>query len=290
VTKESQAQIASAQRLIELDPSDSQLRSSLAFMHSEAGNDELALYHYLKVAFDERKPGTWNNIGVAFDKLKLPSKAVGAYQKAQSDGNTLAVANLAYKLLSEGFVVEARKLLEDALKSPDVHSNVPRAMAQADDQLEQEQKKLEEILEKIKKVNAFYNAFGRGLARPRTLSIGEHWKCPECSLLVTVDGSSFTARGQYEIGGNAVGGLMPGLIGSRREQWTIEYTGVMRGRTVEAWVVRRNVEDRKTSTLMSSLGNTGTALMVVSEDGDELAVMERWKGESARFYKITREI
>ena len=219
-SKDSQAEIASMQRIVEIDPSDFYVRYPLAFKHSETDNYELALYHYLQIPLDRRSPGIWNNIGVAYDKLKLTSKAVQAFQKAQDGGETLAMSNLAHKFLSARFLVEARSLIENALKLPKPHRNVAQALARADSQMEEEQKRVDDLFNKLRGENGFYNKFGRAMARHRAVSISERWRCAECTLTVRIDGStSFTAIGQYEVGGLGLGIPMPRLSGAKREQW-----------------------------------------------------------------------
>jgi hypothetical protein len=162
-------------------------------------------------------------------------------------------------------------------------------LAQADGQVEEEQKKVDEIFERIRGENVFYNNFGRGMARLRTPLIGENWRYAECVLNVKIEGSSFSAIGQYEFKEIGLGALMPALGGATPQQWMIEYRGVIHGVAIEAEVFRENVEDRKSSSFLSRIGSGGKALMVLSDDGEEFAVMEKWMGGPARFYNIARE-
>jgi hypothetical protein len=83
------------ERIIALDPSQVKTRFSLAFKHSEIGNDGLALFHYLKIPAAARDPIAWNNLGVALDKFELKCRSVDAYRKSEAAGETLAISNLA---------------------------------------------------------------------------------------------------------------------------------------------------------------------------------------------------
>ena len=56
---------------------------SLAYNYSKAGQDKLALYHYLNIPYQERGEGSWNNVGVQYDCFDLNSKSVQAYRKAR---------------------------------------------------------------------------------------------------------------------------------------------------------------------------------------------------------------
>ena len=160
IEKHEQAAIAFMQRVVELDPSDEDTRFALAFKHAEIGNDELALYHYLLIPFAQRTAATWNNLGVAFDKAKLPAKSVNAYQKAKDEGDTLAMSNLAFKCLTAGFLVEARALIDDALKRTNIHGNIPRALTQLEEQEANKSARLTKIIDKCSAANTFYNEFG----------------------------------------------------------------------------------------------------------------------------------
>ena len=87
------------ERVVEIDPSDVDVRFYLAYRHSERGNNDIALFHYLMIPLRERNGTTWNNLGVAFDNSSLVEKSVDAYREAEQVGETLAMSNLALKLM-----------------------------------------------------------------------------------------------------------------------------------------------------------------------------------------------
>ncbi len=91
--KDDDAEIATQERLLELNPSDVEIRFSLAYKYSLVNRDGLAAYHYSRIQRKVRSPMVWNNLGVAFQSLKLPIKAVDAYVKSIDLGETLAMAN-----------------------------------------------------------------------------------------------------------------------------------------------------------------------------------------------------
>ena len=99
--------VAVLERSVELAPSRIDKRFSLAYQHSQLGNNDVALFHYLRIPSQDRSAVAWNNLGVAFDALNMPGKAVDAYRKSEDMSETLAMSNLGYKLLSAGFVTEA---------------------------------------------------------------------------------------------------------------------------------------------------------------------------------------
>src|SRR5262249_4753733 len=73
-----QANLAIMERLLEINPGDTKLRVELALKHSEMGNSDLSLLHYLRIPMRDRDNAAWNNIGVESAKLGLPGKSVDA--------------------------------------------------------------------------------------------------------------------------------------------------------------------------------------------------------------------
>jgi tetratricopeptide (TPR) repeat protein len=116
--------VALLERHIELNPDDYDARFQLAFKQSEAGNEAIALHHYYKIPYGERSGITWNNIGAAADQLGLPTKAVAAFGRASEMDETLAMANLGFKLMNIGFQELAREQCAKALKHLKPHPNV----------------------------------------------------------------------------------------------------------------------------------------------------------------------
>ncbi len=100
ITKNDEVALATMERIVEVDPSDINLKFSLAYKHSEYGNDDLTLLHYLRIPWQERNSMTWNNLGVAFDHFSLAAKSVSAYRQAEELDETLAMNNLALKFIA----------------------------------------------------------------------------------------------------------------------------------------------------------------------------------------------
>ncbi|MGH2509720.1 MAG: hypothetical protein ACRDHZ_20260, partial [Ktedonobacteraceae bacterium] len=138
IRKDDGTSIAIMERIVELDRSDTDTRFSLAYKHSEIGNNDLALFHYLKIPYADRKASTWNNLGVAFTHFSLPAKAIEAFRKAEGMGGTLAMSNLAGKFITAGFLPEAAKQCETVIAIKDYHKNVGHFLARLKDVPEEE--------------------------------------------------------------------------------------------------------------------------------------------------------
>jgi len=292
VTKEDEVTVASMERLLELNAADINTRFNLAYKHSQIGNKDLALLHYLKIPFQERSAATWNNLGVEYDHFSLPGKSVSAYRTATGMNETLAMSNLAEKLISTGFLSEAQSQCDAALAIKDYHKNVSRSLARLKDVPDQEEKKETELIEKAARVSAFYKIFGKAILQVGPTTLAEHWQGPDCALKVTFAGSTFHATGSYErpAYGLSAGILSFGSFGAGSEknstvQFQIEFGGKMRGRAIEGYVSRkRNNETPVVNTLLGSTEGEPTVLMVLNDSGSELLVMEKTTGSEAIFY------
>ena len=141
---------AFAEKALVLNPSNSSLRFSLAYKYSNMDKDGLALYHYNILAANSPDSSNYNNLGVAYASLGMPSKAVESYIKASELGATISRANLAQKLLNEGFIDYASEQLKEAMKSENYEKdNVARALSRIDSIHEEETKKEKEALDSI---------------------------------------------------------------------------------------------------------------------------------------------
>ena len=123
ISKNNDVVVAALERMVDIDPSDTNTRFSLAYKHSDIGNNDLALFHYLRIPIDERTAMAWNNLGVVFDHSGLSAKSVEAYRVAEKMGETLAMSNLAEKLITAGFLEAAQQECNAALDSKNYHKN-----------------------------------------------------------------------------------------------------------------------------------------------------------------------
>lgn len=294
ITKNDEILIGTMERQLELNPADKDTRFSLAYKYSEQGNDALAAMHYARISYSERSAVTWNNLGVAFDRLSLQAKSVTAYRKSEEMGETLAMSNLANKLIGVGFLPEAQKICDEAIQLKDVHKNVGSTLSRLKEVPEEEDKKETEAFEKVRPTSDFYKEFGRALAMPTPKALAKHWQGPDCILDITLDGSEFTATGTFEksSGGGLLGLTIFGGVDPTSKPTTTryrtEYKGTARGQAIVASVVReKEVEQAKASTLLGlGVGDHLTTLMLLSEDGGEIVVCEKQKAGSPRFYSL----
>ncbi|MES2203048.1 MAG: tetratricopeptide repeat protein [Patescibacteria group bacterium] len=119
-------------KALEFKPNNPGLLFGAGYAYSQSNYDELSLLHYLNATHvDPKNDSVKNNLGVQYENLKMPSKSIQSYQDAEKEGNTLASANLAYRLMGAGFVKEATQKLDTAKGQTDPHPNVGAAISDA---------------------------------------------------------------------------------------------------------------------------------------------------------------
>lgn len=293
--------IPSLERVVELVPDDYDARFSLAYAYSQNSNDGLALLHYTRVPEDKRDASTWNNIGASSDVKGLPARAVEAYRKAESESETLAMSNLATKFLKAGFLSEALALCAQALNLESPHQNVGVTWAEAKEVPENERKLLSNILDNAGPISDFYRQLGRAEVRTRPDQLPPVWIAPEGVVNVKIKEEKFTAEGSYEVIGLAA--LLSTSIAypfgiasapaAGGEKYLVTYRGTLSGRAVHGTVHRRPertaVPPQRTS-LLSEASEHPKVLIVLTDDGSEMKVMEQYQTGDPRFYSIRRQI
>lgn len=281
------------ERILHFHPDDAETRFLLAHNYSEADKEELSLFHYLKIPYQDRGAGTWNNLGVQFDSCDLPSKSVDTYRKAEGLGETLAMSNLAQKFISSGFLREADEICNRAMKIEDFHQNVSHAVSRIKAIPDEENKKELELLDKAKPVSEFYREYGRAV---RQEDIREHvgrWCGPDCELEVIIKGNVFLATGNYEVprSGLRLHEALMGLSGPPPtiDQYRVRYTGKITGHAGEVEIIREEITKASiTSTLLGGMENCKKAIMVVSETVNEIRIAENNSSNKLTFYMLTQ--
>lgn len=116
------------EKALEVKPNDTSLLFKAGYSYSRSSYDELALFHYLNAKkINPDDASVRNNLGVQYENLGMPFKSVANYQEAAKRGETLALSNIAYRLMNAGFDQEARERLAEAQKSDNPHENIGQA-------------------------------------------------------------------------------------------------------------------------------------------------------------------
>jgi hypothetical protein len=233
------------ERLLQLYPEDVNARFAVAYKYSHADQDELSLYHYLKIPHRERTAISWNNLGVQFDRFNLPCKSVDAYRTAENLGETLAMSNVARKFLNAGFVKEALEVCNRALQIENYHKNVGYTIQQIKQAQEDEDEKQKQPLSKATLLSEFYKQYGQAAMQEELLEHTGRWRGPDCELEIKIHSGAFSAEGEYETKRGGFAALLSPIETSHApeaDRYTIRYTGEMFGHSVRCGVVRKQVE------------------------------------------------
>lgn len=148
-----------AEGSLNIDPTNTDLRFDLAYRYSKKGDNEISLLHYKKLINATKSPGGLNNLGVQYNILKLPAKSINSFFKSAENKETLAMANIAERYLSEGFIKDAKREIKKAYELSgegiEVHGNIGIAKNRIEEILEKEKEKEKVILAKAEEERKF---------------------------------------------------------------------------------------------------------------------------------------
>jgi hypothetical protein len=156
---------------------------------------------------------------------------------------------------------------------------------------DEEDKKRDELLEKMKPKADFYRALGEAVGRDEPKALSSSWQGPDCALELQLTGEKIRISGQYERDVGALGlALLAGQIGASKQvtRHNVEFTGVLRGHTVEATVARTNDTQKTAAATMLLADDKTKVLMLLSNDETEIRVMENPHGTNPTFYSFKR--
>jgi len=117
----------------------------------------ISLYYYKReLEIDPKNQFALNNLGVAYHNKSLLISSIETYEKAISQGNTLASSNLAIKYLDNGFYSDAKRILEEALKQDDIHENVHLYMSKLNEKKQSETKREKALIAATEILTLYY--------------------------------------------------------------------------------------------------------------------------------------
>lgn len=282
--------------LLERQPDDTGARFDVAYKYSQEGQERLSLFHYLRIPENERSTATWNNLGVQYEHFNLHSKSVSAYRSAEERGETLAMSNLAQKLIDAGFLKEAAEICDKALKIEDYHKNIGSAITRIKTLPEEEEKKEKELTEKAAAYCEFYRSYGRALTDTGVTHSSGIWQGPKCALRVEIKNGNFVAAGEYEQARMGLGLAlalrgMPEVTKEAPVRRRVTYEGTVTGRTIKCAMRDQDItpgSQRASRTLLGTEQDV-EVLMVVSGSGAEIRVYEKGWQEEGKFYVLTKK-
>ena len=157
-------------------------------------------------------------------------------------GNTLAMANLGYKLLEVGFYKDAEKYTNIALENKEPHKNIHSLISKINESKEDESKKLKSITEKAKlfqkRVRQYTEAYYAVYEDGNALFDGIWYTVDGVEVVVTLNGNQFSAK--YIV----AGGLTP-------TKFEITLSGTYKNAAARVFYRNEPLEDKTSSGLFS---------------------------------------
>lgn len=281
--------LAYTERLLDLKPDDHDSRFKLAYGHSEEDRRKLSLFHYLKIPCQHRSSITWNNLGVSYAGLDVDGKSVEAYRRSEDMDETLAMDNIARKLLDAGFFKEAQEQCDKAKTYDEYNKNIDDTSYRLKKRKEEEESKTTELLDEAKPIHEFYVKYGRAAAKEEVKSFKGKWEDSRCQLNLEVTNGKLNACGTYEV--QNFGLLLSALPGAQeKRKMQVYYEGQITGHAVRGTIqFIEPGKEKKMRTVLTEDDDIKSVLMVISDDLTKINVyQESASYDSQRFQAIKK--
>lgn len=190
-------------KAVELKPNDTGLIFKVGYSYAESEYDELSLLHYKNAQdINPEDEAVQNNLGVQYDNLKMPIKSITSYRKAEKLGNTLASANLAYRLMNAGFTKEATSILNSAQEKEEVHPNVNSALSDLPKRVEKEDETEKQKIKFALNLRKFFLGFAEAkfVKGDKLKDVNGEWKSSTDTLFqFSISENNLTANWKEKI-------------------------------------------------------------------------------------------
>jgi tetratricopeptide (TPR) repeat protein len=290
---------AALEQVLELNPSDAEVRFRVAYLYSEMKKDRLAVYHYRLRISQDQDPLAINNLGAAFDALKLKGKEIEMYEAA-SDRHELAKANLSHAYVDRGFLKSAEELALDVERSTiddSVRQRATGALRRIADVRREEEKTEKAIVAAVKTERAFLARYATAFATPVGKPVVGAFNTPHGQLSFEHGADGIVGQGSFreEVPPSPFFGLLAGLGPGPFVQQKptvrvrhVRFDGQMFGL---AGRFKIQISEQEEGTLYSSPKSSSLeGLFIVSPEGDRLEVLEEKDNETKTYWleKIAR--
>lgn len=290
--------IAFSEKTLQYSPSDQDVRFSLGHKASITDRNALALYHYRILCDENPTGGSLNNIALLYDQLKMPAKSVEHLARSITVyQETLASANLADKYIKEGFFDDAYKLLAEAKKAENYHNNVDSSMLRLSRARAEEEAEEARILESVQSEREFMIRYAGAYAFPHKVDLSGEWETKHGNIPLSMSGTQIKGEHEsyfpsysylgYRAAIEAITMSRPAIPGSdsqKLEKKTIRLTGHLSNRAI-----KYKMDVIIGEAILGSQTKSFEGLMIASESGDTIAVMEKEeKGKDVVYYQMKR--
>lgn len=281
---------AALEHVLDLDPSDSDIRFRLAYLYGEMGKRHLSAYHY-KLRLSQGLDATsLNNLGVAYSTLKLSGKEIQAFEKAAED-SLLAKANLSRAYVDRGFLTNAEQMATEVTKADydeTARNRALGALSRISTIRSSENDTEEKILAEAKEERLFRWAYAEAFVASTGTPINGSFETPRGKISFRQERNQLFGEGQFEQ--PTFGGLFATLSGGNPARvkitTTVKIEANMIGRSGR-FKLETDEKEKGTTILSTPTTTTIHGLIVLSEDGQSFEVLEEHETR-VKIYKAQR--
>jgi tetratricopeptide (TPR) repeat protein len=278
---------AALERVLDLDPSDTQVRFRLAYLYGEMQKPNLAAYHYQLHIEGDQEQVALNNLGIAYGQLKLPGKEIESFEKA--DEEWLAKANLSHAYIDRGFLMEAEKLATQVTKADCDEIALKRAvgaLSRISTMRSTENETEEKALLIAQRERTFRSAYAEAIASQVSTLIEGEFETPYGRITFKHQGTQLLGEGMFEE--QTFGGLFSRLAGGTSTDTivkTVKFEANIDGRSGRFRVETQ--EKNKAPLLGSPKSTTSKGLLITAIDGESFEILEEHETE-AKLHKANK--
>ncbi len=295
-----------AEASLDIEPRDTGLRFSLAYVYSQKENEIISFLHYKKITDTIVHSAALNNLGVKYYELKLKGKSIESFYKSAECKETLAMGNIAEEFFKVGFFKDAQNLISKANKLSTTGIKVDPKVGATQDNLSkrivEENKEEKEILSKAEKERKFYVKYSNAFCSNSTIikeNIEGIWKTTawgDLKLKFNEKANSFSINKkiQEEDTTSILGNL---FVSSQTPSQPIKYINqhIKITGTIENMSGKYNIEVEgkksgdKATILTGSKAHEATGYMVINETIDRIEIMEKTTSGKTEYIQWTKQ-
>jgi hypothetical protein len=283
---------AALERVLELNPSDPDIRFRIAYLYGEMGNRRLGIYHY-NLRLDQGPDAiSLNNLGVNYRVLELPGSEITAFEKAGEE-DLLPKANLSHAYVDRGFLAKGEEFANEVLRSNTdqiARERATGALNRISTIRSGEKQTIEKIMNEAKTEKVFRSAYANAFVDSMRNPINGEFLTPHGKMSLRQNGDQLIGEGTFEEKqSSGLLGLLP-MPGNRQitesiKIRTIKLVAHMAGRSGRYKFETK--EMLKDNPWNIPKNETVQGLLIIAEDGRSFEVLEE-QDKGVTIYTATK--
>ena len=186
------------ERILSIDPTNNDARFRLAYLYSENGRGELAVYHYALLNQHVDWPHAVNNGAVSYKALGFKATGISEQIRVQ-DQHPLAKANIACEYSTAGFLQSAEDLAKAVLGSHNseetANARARHALSEIANTRKNEADAILKLPQETKKERDFMAAYAQAYAEDHPAPFEGNFVTPHGEIMIRRIGSELTGTG-----------------------------------------------------------------------------------------------